>query len=87
MFNRAAGGAEKFVEARIFNHWLILFTRFSSARADCLFIFVKAISKFLHLLRLGAFEGDMPPQRVHSLRGGFHFGSVESAYQQCKLVD
>ncbi|MBR7653152.1 hypothetical protein KCX83_12555 [Brucella oryzae] len=61
----------------LLNHWLILFTRFSSAYADCLFIFVKAVSKFRHLPRLGAFGGDMPPQRVHPLRGGFHLGLLK----------
>ncbi|MBQ0710096.1 MULTISPECIES: hypothetical protein [unclassified Ochrobactrum] len=70
-----------------FNLWAILFGGFSNNGTKCLFIFVKAVIKFPHLLRLGAFGGDTPPQRVHSLRGGFLFGFVESAYQQCKLVD
>lgn len=58
---------------------------FSNNGANCLFIFFKAVIKFHHLLRLGAFEGDTPPQRVQSPRGGFCLGCGKciSAMQAC----
>ncbi|TWG96560.1 hypothetical protein L614_000600000970 [Ochrobactrum sp. J50] len=59
---------------------------FSNNGANCLFIFIEAVIKFRHLLRLGAFEEGTPPQRVHR-RGAVFIWGVESAYQQCKLVN
>ncbi|WP_210250282.1 hypothetical protein, partial [Brucella intermedia] len=60
---------------------------FSNNGANCLFIFFKAVIKFHHLLRLGAFEGDTPPQRARPLRGGFFLATQKciSALQACPL--